>query len=360
MESKYEVRQISKPGKHAVHAYYDICPENFDGDHIVYSEFEEDRVPGPCKVVLCEKTGENKRYVGRNNDCLGHVGAFAQWHDRTSVSFLTEGGSGVTTAVYELEADQKQVFPGRMRQYCAALQRGFLLEAAPEAENPHQLINRVTIFDFTQQKALAVITTEMCRALIPRGVPKPPLEQLNFQNTKWSPDARSFFTVFGNEGYRKKNDAQETLKCLIAGDADGSDLRFVAAFGHHPMWTPDSSGFIAYMRKDKGQDLCLFTLGERVERTVMIPNALGVHATLHSDRRRVVTDIFRFPEPHQASIGIYDLETKALEIIATFNHKVYDHTHGFHPHPVWSRDGKRLYFNGQDNGYAQLYALLLD
>ncbi len=71
---------------------------------------------------------------------------------------------------------------------------------------------------------------------------------------------------------------------------------------------------------------------------------------------KVVADVYRRAQG-EGAIVLLDVKSGGEEELVGM--KLPDTTHetGCHPHPVWSRDGSRVYFNSTDCGTAQLYAV---
>jgi hypothetical protein len=67
-----------------------------------------------------------------------------------------------------------------------------------------------------------------------------------------------------------------------------------------------------------------------------------------------------------AEILLSDLVTGEHEVLASFanananTNADYEHATGCHPHPVWSRDGKCIYFNAAESGLPYLYVIDLE
>lgn len=100
---------------------------------------------------------------------------------------------------------------------------------APQAETCWRVdMDRGTMTEVLQfDAALALLRREMNLT----GVPP---ETLSFKHTKWAPDGRDWFVVFTNEDRRNGHPEIPRIKVLLAARDDGSDLRLIGSFGHHP------------------------------------------------------------------------------------------------------------------------------
>jgi Tol biopolymer transport system component len=138
----------------------------------------------------------------------------------------------------------------------------------------------------------------------------------------------------------------------------GDDVAYLGEFGHHPMWTPDGQGIIAYVIEDDAQHLVRYPLDGSPPR-VFLENLPGVHGSLDRAGQRLVTDVFGPQAPGEAHILLVDVARGERTVLASGTHERHDHLAGSHPHPQWSRDESRIFFNMADTGVPQLYAVAL-
>jgi len=68
----------------------------------------------------------------------------------------------------------------------------------------------------------------------------------------------------------------------------------------------------------------------------------------------VISDGFGIPNPGEASILLYDIQSGKREIVFSGKHDDFTHTTGGHPHPQWSRNESRILFNSADCGRPQV------
>jgi len=349
MESDRQVTQISGDAP-AIHAYYDLCPESPDGQWVVYFEFAGD-VPGAGRIVVAHPDGSDARVVGEAPSGSAHNGALQQWASDQHVVFSPPGEGPATSVITSVGGGAPREVPGAVRMVHP--QGGVALAS------PGRPADAVWLIDLKGGEARTLLSVEDALAVHPQAesIEKP--EVMIFMNSKWSPDGRRFLTVFNNEGYRRRHPELRRVKSLLTAEADGTHLRYLKEFGHHPMWSPDGSFVHSYDPRDQGgQELVAKGLDGREAKT-MLRGALGVHGTLSVDRRRLITDVYDWPEAGRAAILRYDLTTGDYEVLVRMALPDTTHKTGCHPHPVFSRDRKRVYFNSTDSGVPRLCAIEL-
>lgn len=360
MRSDYPVTRLTDTEHASVHAYYDCCPESPDGSRVTCFRFDGP-VPGVGRVEVRQRDGALLEHFGDGCRGIGHVGSFPTWADDDAILWVDGPDAKDTdprTFLRELPHGTQHQLPGRIRQFHAATGRGLVQACAQQPDNPHRLTTAIEVID-RDGTVLGGMHRDDCYAVLPDQSAAPPPAQLSLMNSKWSPDGSRFFAVYNTEPYRKRCGGEVArFKTLVIAQADGSGLRFLGHFTHHPSWTPDGNGIIAFCNCDDGQDLVRFD-AETGAHEILLAAVPGVHPTVSPDGGSVVTDVFD-QAGGRASIVRYPLPNGEPELLAEFAHVDFAHLDGHHPHPVFSRDGTRIYFNAQDGGVCGVYALELE
>jgi hypothetical protein len=362
MESKYNVKQVSN-GPACVHRYYDTPCLSPDGNKLMYFRFKNE-IPGPGDVIVADADGGNPEVVGHApGQNIGHVGASAAWIDNSTISFSPEGTDVQVSSVLSLKDKTAQTIPGNVRQIHTGTRKALILKADGDHPDDEFLRTKRSVIlslDIDTMKTTPLFTVKEA-AEVHSGREHLDLdsERMNFMNCKWSPDGSQFFLVFTDECWSRVHGKTRTTKVLILADADGSHIKCLGEFGHHPIWTPDGTGILAHNLKPEGQDLVRFSL-ENSEPEMLIEDYSGMHSTLNRAQTHVITDAFRFPEPDKVSILRYELQTREYEILCTGNQTNFEHKDGSHAHPLFSSDEQRIYFNMPDTGQPQVYCLELE
>jgi len=360
MISDYIITRISDGRSPAIHSYYDICPEQPDGDLVLLSVWDDNLIPGPARVAIGDRHGGPLEIHETSVFSQGHTGRYPMWIDPEHIAYhrgIESQAAG--WCVRNLSSGQEVDHPGGLRQFDVQRKQGLVLMKG-DATNPHGYNQDVCIIDQSGKEVSRLSVSDARQAHAdPDSLPAS--EELNFMNAKWSYDGTCFFVVFTDELFLKGKEGLRTkFKCLIVADADGGNVRFLQDFTHHPHWSPDNSFAFAVMAREgagnSSQDICAFDRETGAMRT-LLENVAGIHPTLLPDGKHLIIDEFNSPEKGQAQLVRWDLATARKEVLVRFNHQDYGHSDGHHPHPVLSRDGRRIYFNAQDEGICQVYAL---
>ena len=359
VQSDYDVKQISSPDvASAVHAYFDLFTESPDGEMVTYFAFDDQR-PGPGRVMVCTRDGADHRQVGRAPYGSANGGARQQWASNLEVAYQLAEGDEARSVLVSVRDGSQRVLPTPVRmchpETQLALSHSLSVPGTARGEEAVFLLNLKTGDArplFTKEDALAI------HPLRDQIMAMPPEDQaiIQFKHTKWSPDGSMLFAVFHNAPWWRANRRGVYVKSLFLTNADGSDFRYLREFGHHPLWLPDGSAVHTFERQDGGQVMLAHPV-DGGEPYVIFAQAPGVHPSFSPDGKHVVTDRFRHPAPGQGQVLLYDVATQEHQVLATFATPDTTHETGVHPHPAWSRDGKRVYFSMAEDNVPHLYVI---
>jgi len=158
---------------------------------------------------------------------------------------------------------------------------------------------------------------------------------------------------------------------VVTCDVDGSNIRLAMPDrlyrhgGHHPNWTSDGDHIVMNL-KARGKPMAFVRFnydGTGLE--TLAPGHKGSgHPSLNPARTTLMTDAYikdGFTDARgEVPIRLVDLAgTGEVELARVFTNKI-NGPRRVDPHPVWSRDGKLVCFNGVINGHRQVLLADMD
>jgi hypothetical protein len=171
-----------------------------------------------------------------------------------------------------------------------------------------------------------------------------------------SPDLKRVFfkLAAGNGGDNFMTGSASHRQGLVCSDLDSGQLTWFREKWGHPGWHPDSrhifeTGNILF---DTGSPPTKYTKHN-------IPSPKGSHPSVSPDGRLMVTDGISDSlggQPGQWGIVVADMRGSDWMLLHSF-----DQTKGAkswrrnHPHPVFSADSKRIYYNVSDSNFTRLF-----
>ena len=361
MRSDYPVNQVSDPGvASALHAYFDLCPESPDGQMVTYFAFDRRR-PGPGRVMVCRRDGSVQRALARAPWGKANEGAKQQWIGNEAVSFHVLKDGPPRSMLALLDGSEPRMLPRPIRSYCA--ETSLALAHSLSAQGFEDAEATIYLMDLERETVDVLFTRESVLAVHPMGKavladPDTDPRMLYFKKPEWSHDGSLFFFVYTNAQEGPRPEKGIFIKSLFVASADGSDLCYLGEFGRAPMWGPDDRYVYTVDPIDEeGNRTVVAHPIDGSDSCPLLPRIEGIHANLSPDGERIAIDVFGWPEPDRAAIWLYDVPSGEHVVAAEFGAPDRSHATGVHPHPAWSRNGKRVYFAAGEENLPRLYAI---
>ena len=137
----------------------------------------------------------------------------------------------------------------------------------------------------------------------------------------------------------------------VVYDLENKRLIRLADRWGHPSWTPDSKGIF-----EKGNFVMDVGTGQTKR---FAPSCFSDHPGVAPNSRIFVTDADvtkrPFGKPNHWAIGVGSMEKDEFVVLTVFdNSKGARSWRHNHPHPTFSADGRRIYYNVNDGPWTRL------
>ena len=344
----------STPDRHTLHAYFNVCPESPDGRKVLfYTSMTPDGEKGEIRL-LDRATGEEKTLVRDLHTEDAHRAACQQWvSNGRRVVFHDERHGEWLVAVVDVETGVERVL-AKNRLSSWGRPDADLVPLYGPHWNPgeHRDLELVNVDSGEIQ---TVLTNDAVRARYPDWIAKSFGEQpTSIFFPVLSPDRRRVFFKMasaGNGDPRSKGASERQGK--IGYDLAEKRFLFLSEKWGHPSWHPDSKTIV------ETQNQLIRTDTGAVERLPGLPDCGAGHPSASPDGRLIVSDttLERFGGSRN-DWGIVVMDSRGSDHVII--HK-FDNSHGAaswrvsHPHPVFSADGRRIYFNVSSGPWTQLH-----
>ena len=380
------VRCVTPDDGFYLHTYYDVCPFSPSQRYLAVTRVPyQDRIPAlgetadVCVIDLKEQTIET---VYATKSWGFQAGANLNWGatDRHLYTNDVIGNQAVCVQI-DLEKDKATAFGGPMYHIApdASCVIGFPLELlnitqqgygvpSKDPENPRRLPpgaakdEGIWRTDLKTNKKRLLVSLADVAAKVPEPPPKKGgtfyfwHSKFNKQGTRIMQVLRCLFP----DGWGQRN------AMVFTFNADGSNIRYTPSdpvWGHgggHPNWHPDGEHLIRNLQPDgKEKRFCQFRYDgtELIVLSERIPG--GGHPTIEPRGRYIVTDSFSYDGLQKVHIRLVDLVSDDEEdicVMPTLNRETVEHPAlRFDGHPAWSRDYKKVCFNGAPDGRRQVF-----
>lgn len=374
MLDRYEMRGIerkeftdSKTGRRIVQltansqwesksGYYDICPWSEDGTLLALSSARPEDLVNPYRDNVSSEAGQacvmdtntsEIRVIADDAFYISHSGAFPVWRPKSHVlSFRRKKN----TCVVDLDTGEENILDGVIRQVSPDGRR---FVGSPSGRDRVEESGVVFVMDIDGSDPRCLATKRQLYDITPNR-DEFDISEMTVGNKKWSPDGQSILVAM----WVKPRPAVHRSLYIVS--RDGSEIRWLAHFGHHHSWTPDGSAILfndwleypADGKKSDGSQRIHLVDFDGSNRRVVIDQPLGSHPIMHPGGK-VIADWDR------DGLYLVHVEEQRVERVAEFAQR-FDMSHrGTHPHCVWSPDGTQLLYNSAESGHSEIYMIPL-
>ena len=354
-KTNVKIGPVSKvPGRHTIHSYYVSNPESPDGTRVLYyaSTTADGYVGDVC--VLDRATGV-ETVLARNVHCEdAHRAACQQWICNGRRVAFHEVREGQWRVVVVDARTGEQLLTVSDRQLAFGEPTRDLLPIYGRHWNPGPYRNLELLDAETgaiRTSATAAAVQEKYGDWVRKEFGEKPISVFF---PVISPDrSRIFFKIAsGNGGDNFMSKGASHRQGLVVCDLAGNLIYQRAKWGH-PAWHPDSRRII-----EMG-NILIDTDDGATARIADVPNLRGSHPAVSPDGRLMVTDGLADNiggTPGQWGVMVGNLQGKTHAVLHTFSQgRGARSWRRSDPHPVFSADSKRIYYNVSEGEFTQLY-----
>ncbi|MBD3266833.1 hypothetical protein GF373_09200 [bacterium] len=382
-----KVMQVTPDDGLYLQTFYDVCPFSPSQRYLAVTRLPfQDRQPKPgdtadvCVIDLEDRTIDT---VYTTKGWGVQLGANLNWGTTDRYLYTNDVINGEAVCVrLDLESGETKAFAGPMYHIApdASCVVGFPLDlinatqfgygVPVDWENPPQ----ISMDDFdtqglwrtdlkTNEKTLLVSIAALRKTIPDLAAFKNDLlylfhSKFNSKNTR----IMQVFRSVPQKGRMRK-------PMLFTFKTDGSDIQLAIDAklwgygGHHPNWHPDGTHLIMNLKPDtKTMRFCMFKY-DGSDFRVLTESFFGSgHPSVTPDTKYLVTDCYVHEKEirkglpnNEVPIRLINLQTDTERHICSIYTLGKKGTLRLDPHPVWSRDYKKVCFNGAPEGNRQVF-----
>lgn len=341
--------------RHTIHAYFTGSPESPDGSSVLYyTSATREGHEGDLRI--------QDRLTGK--ETIIAEGIITEDAHRVACQQWTSGGRRVifqhldagtwVVGVHDLATGETNI-AARDRQLGWSHANSNLVPLAGlhwDAESCRDM----EFLDLETGKIRPGVTAEAVRTRYPEWVERVFGQRpISVCAGILSPDSkRLFFKVAAPETGEFQSAAASVREGLIGYDLESNRFLFLLEKWGHPSWMPDSRHILNVRGVIiDSEDGSLRTLPRW-------PVMSGSHPSSAPDARQYVSDCgwHHVDDPHIWNIMVGSLADGRGKIVHQFKHEGGAQSwRPSHPHPVFSPDSQRIYFNSLDGPFTQLHVL---
>lgn len=339
--------------RHVIHAYFNTCPESPDGKYVLYYTSTTPEGETGDLRILERSTGKETIIVKDIATEDAHRTACQQWSNGGKTVVYHHHRDGLWQVVaYDLSSGQSRVLAeNRQVGFGSATGQWAPVYGCHWNPGPHrnlELINVVTGEIRTAVKAAVVAQEYGDWAQKKLGS----TDVAVFFPVMSGDEKRVFFKVAhpsGRNDFRSMSASKRDGKVVVDLET-GRFIRMLDSWGH-PSWTPDGKSIF-----EKGNYATDVTSGKS---TRYSPTCISDHPSVSPDGRLFVTDADvtkrYWGNPGDWAIAVGSMQKDEWLVLQIFgNTKGATTWRHNHPHPAFSADSKRVYYNINEGQWTTL------
>ena len=343
-----------QPGRHTIHSYFNTCPESPDGKQVLFfASAAHDGQRG--EVCLRDRATGKETVLARDlNVEDAHRVACQQWVSQGHrVVYHGERAGGWFTAAVDVDTGKERILAqdrlagwGQPQSDLVPL---YGLHWNPGSHRDLELVNVET------GAIRTAVTAEAVRGAYPDWIGKAYGEQpVSIFFPVLSPDLhRVFFKMAAASGGDARSTAASQRQGLVCYDLEHAQFLCLRQKWGHPAWHPDSRTIV------EAGNLLIDSKTGAAQHIPGLPGFGAGHPSASPDGKLMVTDTLMDRVGGSAQEwGVVVADMCGTNHVGIHH---FDNSQGAaswrrsHPHPVFSPDGRRIYFNVSSGPWTQLY-----
>lgn len=353
--SGVQVRPVVADAKgHTIHSYFNTCPESPDGQWVLFfASSTADAHLG--EVRIRDRATGNEKILARNISVEdAHRVACQQWVSKGNrVVFHGERDREWFVAAVDVESATERILAkGRLAGWGQPHADVVPLYGPHWNPGPHRDLELLNV---ETGEIRTVVTNEAVKTKYPEWVAKAYGDKpTSIFFPVLSPDqTRVFFKMASSSGGDARSTSASQRQGLVCYSLAEQRFLFLRERWGHPAWHPDQKSIVemAYtlIDSDTGKE----------RRLPNLPAVRGDHPSASPDGKLIVTDTTMDKFGGDAKEwGIVLPSARGTDHVLLHR---FDNSRGAaswrrsHPHPVFSPDGRRIYFNVSSGQWTQLF-----
>jgi len=330
---KYQPTMISPPNADAVISYFQQCPESPDGKRAAFTIFHS---PDSMEVVVKNLSSGKMTSVAKIKGQNRHTGTHPIWANNETLIY----GSPSEYRIYQhnLKTGNVRIYiGGQISDYSVNNNKVLFINKNKERENVG-----IYVLDFSTDTRKCLVSVDDVALLQDEIGTKNPPEYWRIDHPYWSPDGKRI-------NFQIKTDKNKSTKkddYIFYSDENGRNIHFIGRKPMHVQWW-DNESLFGHDWQDK-MDLHMrrYNLKGRMLEELSGP---GCHGAVSPDRNWIVSESWYGSDPIKVFLyrkGEIKPEKLLLQQAAVVEGIKFWEVRS-HIHPAFSRDGSKVYFNGQ-------------
>lgn len=346
-----KVRPLApRQDRHSIHSYFNTSPESPDGRWVVYyTSNAPDGHVGEVRI-LQRATGEEKILARNVTVEDAHRSACQQWisNSRRVVFHDFRDGHWLVLSV-DVDTLAERVL-ARDRMVSWGQPRGNLVPIYGPHYDPNAFRDLELLDVESGQRRLILKAGDVRKAYPDLVASVYGDRQFSIYFPVLSPDSdRVFFKLAAPDGGDFRSKKASTRELLFVYGIGEQRLLFGHEKWGHPAWHPDSRRILNV------GPVVIDSIAGTLAKVPGLPPFPGAHPSYSPDGQLFATDTKVDVEGHWGVV-VGSVKGNHHQVIHTFdNSKGASSWRVSHPHPVFSADGRRLYFNVNATRWTQLY-----